>query len=86
MKLTAVPIVAPTAGRLLYVNPGSTQLEAEYLFPLPEDAGVQNLVLMVDGTEARKAVEVILAVYKSALTKKSVTLPLKKTPKLGKFS
>jgi Ca-activated chloride channel homolog len=32
-------------------NPGSTQLEAEYLFPLPDDAGVQNLVLMVDGKE-----------------------------------
>ncbi len=32
-------------------NPGSVQIEAEYLFPLPEDAGVQNLVLMVDGHE-----------------------------------
>ena len=32
-------------------NPGSTQIEAEYLFPLPDDAGVQNLVLMVDGHE-----------------------------------
>jgi Ca-activated chloride channel homolog len=32
-------------------NPGSTQIEAEYLFPLPDDAGVQNLVLMVDGQE-----------------------------------
>ena len=32
-------------------NPGSTQIEAEYLFPLPEDAGVQDLVLMVDGKE-----------------------------------
>lgn len=41
--------------------------------------------LMVDGSEARKAVEIILAVYQSALTGKTVTLPLKKTPKLGKF-
>lgn len=41
--------------------------------------------LMVDGAEARKAVEIILAVYQSALTKKAVALPLKKTPKLGKF-
>jgi len=32
-------------------NPGSTQIEAEYLFPLPEDAAVQDLVLMVDGKE-----------------------------------
>jgi Ca-activated chloride channel family protein len=32
-------------------NPGSTTIEAEYLFPLPDDAGVQNLVLMVDGHE-----------------------------------
>ncbi len=41
--------------------------------------------LMVDGTEARKAVEIILAVYQSALTKKPVAPPLKKSPKLGKF-
>ncbi|HLX61540.1 MAG TPA: Gfo/Idh/MocA family oxidoreductase [Planctomycetota bacterium] len=41
--------------------------------------------LMVDGHEARKAVEVILASYQSALTKKAVKLPLKKTPKLGRF-
>ena len=32
-------------------NPGSTVIEAEYLFPLPDDAGVQDLVLMVDGKE-----------------------------------
>ncbi len=32
-------------------NPGSTQIDAEYLFPLPDDAGVQNFVLMVDGRE-----------------------------------
>ena len=42
--------------------------------------------LMVDGTEARKAVEVILAIYKSASTHKPIQLPLKKTPKLGKFN
>jgi Ca-activated chloride channel family protein len=32
-------------------NPGSTQIEAEYLFPLPDDAGISDLVLMVDGQE-----------------------------------
>ncbi|WP_165069033.1 VIT domain-containing protein [Paludisphaera rhizosphaerae] len=34
-----------------FYNPGSTELEAEYLFPIPEDAVVENLVLMVDGKE-----------------------------------
>ncbi len=32
-------------------NPGSFQLESEYLFPLPEDGAVQNFVLLVDGQE-----------------------------------
>ena len=32
-------------------NPGSVQIEAEYLFPLPEDGAIQNFVLMVDGRE-----------------------------------
>jgi Ca-activated chloride channel homolog len=32
-------------------NPGSTQLEAEFLFPLPEEGAIQNFVLMVDGHE-----------------------------------
>ena len=32
-------------------NPGSFQLEAEFLFPLPEDGAIQNFVLMVDGRE-----------------------------------
>jgi Ca-activated chloride channel family protein len=32
-------------------NPGSTQLEAEYLFPIPEDAAIQDLVLLADGKE-----------------------------------
>ena len=32
-------------------NPGSFQLESEYLFPLPEDGAIQNFVLMVDGKE-----------------------------------
>ena len=32
-------------------NPGSFQLESEYLFPLPEDGAVQNFVLLVDGKE-----------------------------------
>ena len=32
-------------------NPGSFQLEAEFLFPLPEEGAIQNFVLMVDGRE-----------------------------------
>ncbi len=32
-------------------NPCSFQLEAEFLFPMPEDGAVQDLVLMVDGKE-----------------------------------
>src|SRR5271163_4872442 len=32
-------------------NPGSFQLETEFLFPLPEDGAVQNFVLLVDGKE-----------------------------------
>ncbi len=32
-------------------NPGSVDLESEYLFPLPEDAAVQDFLLMVDGRE-----------------------------------
>lgn len=32
-------------------NPGSTQLESEYLFPVPDDGAIQNFVLMVDGRE-----------------------------------
>ena len=42
--------------------------------------------LLVDGAEARKAVEIILAVYQSALSGKIVKLPLKKTPKRSRFS
>ncbi|HEY3320424.1 MAG TPA: Gfo/Idh/MocA family oxidoreductase [Planctomycetota bacterium] len=41
--------------------------------------------LLVDGTEARKSVELILAVYESALTAKAVKLPLRKTPERAKF-
>ena len=41
--------------------------------------------LIVDGAEARKAVEVILGVYASALSGKAVKYPLKKTPKRRKF-
>ena len=41
--------------------------------------------LLVDGAEARKTVEIILAVYQSALTRKAVKLPLKKTPKRTRF-
>ena len=32
-------------------NPGSVQIESEYLFPLPEEGAIQNFVLMVDGKE-----------------------------------
>ena len=32
-------------------NPGSADLESEFLFPLPEDGAIQNFVLMVDGRE-----------------------------------
>jgi len=38
--------------------------------------------LMVDGREARKAVEIILAIYKSAQTGRIVRLPLKRSPRL----
>lgn len=32
-------------------NPGSAVIEAEYMFPLPDEAAVGDLVLMVDGKE-----------------------------------
>jgi Ca-activated chloride channel family protein len=32
-------------------NPGSTQMESEFLFPIPEDGAVEDFVLMVDGRE-----------------------------------
>jgi Ca-activated chloride channel family protein len=32
-------------------NPGSFQLEAEFLFPLPEEGAIQNFILLVDGRE-----------------------------------
>ena len=32
-------------------NPGSFPLEAEFLFPLPEEGAIQNFVLLVDGRE-----------------------------------
>ncbi|WP_250846864.1 VIT domain-containing protein [Aquisphaera insulae] len=32
-------------------NPGSVQIESEFLFPLPEEGAVQNFVLLVDGKE-----------------------------------
>ena len=38
----------------------------------------------VDGHEGRKAVEIILAIYKSSITGKPVKLPLKSDPVLGK--
>lgn len=32
-------------------NPGSTTIDAEYLFPLPEEGAIEGFVLMVDGKE-----------------------------------
>src|SRR5207249_1070592 len=34
-----------------FYNPGSFQIEAEYLFPLPEEGAIQSFVLLVDGRE-----------------------------------
>src|SRR4051812_7007299 len=34
-----------------FYNPGSVQIEAEYLFPLPEEGAIQTFVLLVDGKE-----------------------------------
>jgi Ca-activated chloride channel family protein len=34
-----------------FYNPGSTVIESEYLFPLPEEGAIQNFVLLVDGRE-----------------------------------
>ena len=47
-------------------------------------AGTQKRPLC-DGKEGRRAVELILAIYQSALTGNKVTLPLKKTPKRVPF-
>jgi UDP-N-acetyl-2-amino-2-deoxyglucuronate dehydrogenase len=38
----------------------------------------------VDGPEGRKSIEIILAIYQSAITGKKVALPLKSDPKLAK--
>ncbi len=42
--------------------------------------------LLVDGAEARKAIEIILAIYLSAHTGKVVRLPLKRTPVRKRFA
>lgn len=34
-----------------FYNPGSTVIEAQYLFPLPDEGAIENVVLMVDGKE-----------------------------------
>ncbi len=34
-----------------FYNPNSATIEAEYLFPLPEEGAIQNFVLLVDGKE-----------------------------------
>ena len=41
--------------------------------------------LLVDGAEARKSVEIILAIYASALSGETVKLPLKRTPERHAF-
>ena len=43
--------VAEVRVQQTFHNPGSTPIEAQYLFPLPEGAAVADLVLMVDGQE-----------------------------------
>src|SRR5436853_7588982 len=43
--------VAQTNVTHVFKNPGSTTIQAEYLFPLPEEGTVQDLVLLVDGKE-----------------------------------
>jgi hypothetical protein len=40
---------------------------------------------MVDGVEARKAVEIVLAIYASASEHRPISLPLAATPRLGPF-
>jgi Ca-activated chloride channel family protein len=35
----------------VFHNPGSTVVESEYLFPLPDEGAIQNFVLLVDGKE-----------------------------------
>ncbi|MCA9230860.1 MAG: Gfo/Idh/MocA family oxidoreductase [Planctomycetales bacterium] len=42
-----------------------------------------NRTPAVDGHEGRRSVEIILAIYKSAMTGRTVKLPLKSDPKLG---
>ena len=43
--------VAQTQVTQVFKNPGPTTIEAEYLFPLPEEGTVQDMVLLVDGKE-----------------------------------
>ncbi len=43
--------VAEVQIRQTFHNPGSAQLESEFLFPVPEDGAIQNVVLLVDGKE-----------------------------------
>jgi UDP-N-acetyl-2-amino-2-deoxyglucuronate dehydrogenase len=46
------------------------------------DSVKKNRVPFVDGAEGRRSVEIILAIYKSAETRKAVRLPLKSDPTL----
>ncbi len=34
-----------------FYNPGSTTIDSEYIFPLPDEGAIQNFVLLVDGRE-----------------------------------
>jgi Ca-activated chloride channel family protein len=43
--------VAEVQVRQTFHNPGSTVIESEFLFPIPEDAAIQNVVLLADGKE-----------------------------------
>ena len=80
---------APAAERL---QPGGAADPRAISFT-PHQKQFENVVrclrgkdrLLVDGPEARKAVEIILGVYASALSGKTVTLPLKRTPKRQAF-
>jgi Ca-activated chloride channel family protein len=43
--------VAEVQVRQTFHNPGSTEIESEFLFPIPDDAAVQDVVLLADGKE-----------------------------------
>jgi predicted dehydrogenase len=83
-QFAAVPAAAPQGGA---TDPRAISAEGHRL-------QFENFVrswrgqepLLVDGSEARKAVEIILGIYASALSGKTVSLPLAKTPQRHAFS